>query len=55
MEMMHKIDANGDGMVSHDEFIAYQNRVFDAMDASSGHQGKLGADAFGSGGANTQH
>ena len=45
MDMMHKIDANGDGMVSHDEFIAYQNRVFDAMDASSGHQGKLGADA----------
>ena len=55
MDMMHKIDANGDGMVTHDEFIAYQNKVFDAMDASTGHKGKLGADAFGSGGANTQH
>jgi hypothetical protein len=55
MDMMHKIDANGDGMVTHDEFIAYQNKVFDAMDASSGHKGKLGPDAFGSGGGNTQH
>jgi hypothetical protein len=55
MDMMHKIDANGDGMVTHDEFIAYQNKVFDAMDASTGHKGKLGADAFGSGGASTQH
>ncbi|HEY2419717.1 MAG TPA: EF-hand domain-containing protein [Steroidobacteraceae bacterium] len=55
MEMMHKIDANGDGMVTHEEFIAYQNKVFDAMDASSGNKGKLGADAFGSGGANRQH
>jgi EF hand len=54
MDMMHKIDANGHGMVTHDEFIAYQNKVFDAMDANSGHKGKLGADAFGSGGANTQ-
>ena len=52
---MHKIDANGDGMVTHAEFIAYQNKVFDAMDASTGHKGKLGADAFGSGGANMQH
>jgi Ca2+-binding EF-hand superfamily protein len=55
MDMMHKIDANGDGMVTHDEFIAYQTKVFDAMDASTGHKGKLGADAFGSGGAATQH
>jgi hypothetical protein len=55
MGEMHKIDANGDGMVTHDEFIAYQNKVFDAMDASTGHKGMLGADAFGSGGANTQH
>lgn len=54
-DMMHKIDANGDGMVTHDEFIAYQNKVFDAMDAGTGHKGKLGADAFASGGASTQH
>jgi hypothetical protein len=55
MDMMHKIDTNGDGMVTRDEFIAYQNKVFDVMDASSGHKGKLGAEAFGSGGGSTQH
>ncbi len=53
MEMMHKIDANGDGMVTHDEFIAYQNKVFDAMDTSTTHKGKLGAAEFGTGGAST--
>lgn len=52
MEMMHKIDANADGMVTHDEFIAYQGKVFDLMDTSTTHKGKLGADQFGSGGAN---
>ena len=31
--MMHKIDTDGDGTVSHDEFIAYQTKVFDMMDA----------------------
>ena len=31
--MMHKIDTDGDGKVSHDEFIAYQTKVFDMMDA----------------------
>ena len=30
--MMHKIDLDGDGTVSHDEFIAYQTKVFDMMD-----------------------
>jgi len=30
--MMHKIDTDGDGKVSHDEFIAYQTKVFDMMD-----------------------
>jgi hypothetical protein len=38
-EMMHKIDANRDGKVSHDEFIAYQVSVFDMMDA--GHSGSV--------------
>jgi hypothetical protein len=32
--MMHRIDTDGDGTVSHDEFIAYQSKVFDMMDAS---------------------
>src|ERR1700676_4265881 len=27
-EMMHKIDTDGDGTVSHDEYIAYQTKVF---------------------------
>ena len=30
--VMHKIDTDGDGTVSHDEFIAYQSKVFDMMD-----------------------
>jgi EF-hand domain pair/EF hand len=29
--MMHKIDTDGDGTVSHDEFIAYQSKIFDMM------------------------
>ena len=32
--MMHKIDTDGDGTVSHDEFIAYQSKVFDMMDSN---------------------
>jgi hypothetical protein len=52
-EMMHKIDANGDGKVSHDEFITYQTRIFDAMDTSTAHKGSLGKDEMlATGGAN---
>ncbi|HEX3848170.1 MAG TPA: hypothetical protein VHV81_12385 [Steroidobacteraceae bacterium] len=43
-EMMHKIDADGDGTVSHAEFIAYQTKVFDMMDTSTVHKGMLGKD-----------
>ena len=43
-EMMHKIDKNGDGKVSHDEFIAYQTEVFDMMD--TGKKGMLGPEEF---------
>ncbi len=52
--MMHKIDSDGDGMVSHDEFIAYQTKVFDMMDTSTTHKGKLGMEeiTFATGGAN---
>jgi EF-hand domain pair len=32
MPMMHMIDTNKDGMVSKDEWIAFQERVFKAMD-----------------------
>jgi hypothetical protein len=53
-EMMHKIDADGDGTVSHDEFIAYQSKIFDMMDTSSTHKGELGKEEimFATGGAN---
>ena len=43
-EMMHKIDADGDGTVSHDEFIAYETKVFEMMDQN--HSGSLGPQEF---------
>ena len=43
-QMMHKIDTDGDGTVSHDEFIAYQTKVFDMMDKN--HTGSLGPQEF---------
>jgi hypothetical protein len=43
-EMMHKIDTDGDGTVSHDEFIAYQSKIFDMMD--TGNSGELGPREF---------
>jgi len=43
-EMMHKIDANRDGKVSHDEYIAYQVKVFGMMDP--GHSGTVGPKEF---------
>ncbi len=39
---MHKTDTNGDGRVSHDEFIAYQTKIFEMMDVSTTHKGMLG-------------
>jgi EF hand/EF-hand domain pair len=42
--MMHKIDTDGDGTVSHDEFIAYQTKIFDMMDKN--HTGSLGPQEF---------
>lgn len=43
-EMMSKIDANKDGKVSHDEYIAYQVKVFEMMDV--GHSGMVGPKEF---------
>jgi EF-hand domain pair len=43
-EMMHKIDKDGDGKVSRDEYIAYQTEVFDMMD--TGKTGMLGPRDF---------
>jgi len=31
-ETMHKMDANGDGMLSKDEWMGFQTRMFDALD-----------------------
>ena len=42
--LMHKIDTDGDGTVSHDEFIAYQGKVFDMMDKNK--NGSLGPQEF---------
>ena len=44
MAFMHKIDTDGDGTVSHDEFIAYQSKVFDMMDKTK--SGSLGPQEF---------
>ena len=43
-EMMHKIDSDGDGAVSHDEFIAYQTKLFEMLDTN--HTGSLGPQEF---------
>jgi EF-hand domain pair len=42
--MMHKIDTDGDGSISRDEFIAYETKVFDMMDKN--HTGSLGPQEF---------
>jgi Ca2+-binding EF-hand superfamily protein len=42
--MMHKIDTDGDGKISHDEYIAYQTKIFDMMDTKQ--SGSLGPQDF---------
>ena len=52
-EMMNKIDTDGDGTISHDEYIAYQVKIFDMMDTSTAHKGMIGPqEMFATGGAN---
>jgi hypothetical protein len=51
--MMHKIDTDADGTISHDEYIAYQTKIFDMMDTSPTHKGMVGPqEMFATGGAN---
>ena len=51
-EMFRKIDADGDGKTSRQEFLAYQLKVFDMMDTSHTHKGVLGpAQFFATGGS----
>ena len=53
--MMHKIDTDNDGTISHDEYIAYQSKVFDMMDTSTTHKGQVGKEEvmLATGGYNT--
>jgi hypothetical protein len=53
--MMHKIDTDGDGTISHDEYIAYQSKVFDMLDTSTTHKGQVGKEEvmLATGGYNT--
>jgi Ca2+-binding EF-hand superfamily protein len=44
MEMMQMIDTNKDGMVSKDEWVAYQERVFKTLDKDG--DGSLDAEEF---------
>jgi hypothetical protein len=55
MDMMHKIDADNDGTITHDEYIAYQSKVFDMLDSSTSHKGQVGKEEvmLATGGYNT--
>ena len=53
-EMMVKIDTDGDGTISRDEFIAYLTKIFDMMDTSTTHKGMISKEEvmFATGGYN---
>jgi hypothetical protein len=52
--MLKKMDTDNDGSVSHDEYIAFQSKVFDMMDTSTTHKGMVGKEEvmFATGGNN---
>jgi hypothetical protein len=54
-ELAHKIDANGDGWISREEWMTYQGKIFDMMNTSVTHKGALGVDElFATGGPDRQ-
>jgi Ca2+-binding EF-hand superfamily protein len=55
-EMMDKIDTDRDGTISQAEFIAYLTKIFDMMDTSTTHKGKVSKEEvmFATGGYNRQ-
>ena len=40
-EMMDKIDTDGDGKISHAEFMTYLTKIFDMMDTNPAHKGMI--------------
>jgi hypothetical protein len=52
-ELAHKIDADGDGWISHEEWMSYQGKIFDLLNTSPTHKDVLTPDdMFGTGGSN---
>jgi hypothetical protein len=52
-ELAKKIDANNDGWISHEEWMAYQGKIFDLMNTSVTHKDQLGdQELFATGGSN---
>jgi len=52
-ELARKIDADGDGWITHEEWMTYQDKVFDLMNTSPTHKDVLAnEDFFATGGAN---
>jgi EF hand len=43
-ELAHKIDANGDSWISHEEWMTYQGKIFEMMNTSVTHKGALGVE-----------
>ena len=55
-EMMEKIDTDRDGTISQAELMAYVTKIFDMMDTSTTHKGKVSKEEvmFATGGYNRQ-